>query len=74
MPRSSPVSVTTSRPNRFCWYASGIISWILPSASLRPGQCVELFREDVEPLGPADNFRQRGKAGKTDVWRGLVPQ
>ena len=47
------------------WLKEGKI--LLEGTDEASGQCVELFREDVEPLRPADNFRQRGKAGKTDV-------
>jgi len=47
------------------WLKEGKI--LLEGTDEASDQCVELFREDVEPLRPSDNFRQRGKAGKTDV-------
>jgi hypothetical protein len=47
------------------WLKEGKI--LLEGTDEAADQCVELFREDVEPVRPADNFRQRGKAGKTDV-------
>jgi len=47
------------------WLKEGKI--LLEGTDEAADQCVELFREDVEPLRPADNFGQRGKAGNTDV-------